>query len=176
MRVGMLEVTRLVSALVVALTVACKNGDDGGTQPTTQTYTLAVASGTITAAPGGTATQTVNHENRRLRRSCASPPWPPDRRTAHSTPAPPATVNPDHRRQRGDRQRDGHGERNGKRPDRQDHHVPVDRQRRIGWRVHAGREPGDAHRSARSCRHIDREHHTHERLRRRGHAHGDWSA
>ena len=55
----MLEVTRLVSALVVALTVACKN-DDGGTQPTTKTYTLAVASGTITAAPGGTATQTVN--------------------------------------------------------------------------------------------------------------------
>ena len=57
----MLEVTRLVSALVVAATVvACNNGDDSGTQPTTQTYTLAVANGPVTAAPGGTATQTVN--------------------------------------------------------------------------------------------------------------------
>ena len=60
MRVGMLEVTRLMSALVVGVIVAaCKNHDDG-TEPTTQTYTLAVANGTVTAAPGRTATQIVN--------------------------------------------------------------------------------------------------------------------
>jgi uncharacterized membrane protein len=59
-RVGMLEVTRLMSALVVGVMVAaCKHNDDG-TQPTTQTYTLALANGTVTAAPGGTATQIVN--------------------------------------------------------------------------------------------------------------------
>ncbi len=58
MRVGLLEVTRLMSALVVGVTVAaCNHNDDSGTQPTTQTYTLAVANGTVTAAPGGTATQ-----------------------------------------------------------------------------------------------------------------------
>jgi len=60
-RIGLLEVTRLMSALVVGVTVAaCNHSDDSGTQPTTQTYTLAVANGTVTAAPGGTATQTVN--------------------------------------------------------------------------------------------------------------------
>ena len=56
----MLEVARLMSAVIAAVTVAACNNNDNGTQPTTQSYTLAVANATVTVASGGTATQTVN--------------------------------------------------------------------------------------------------------------------
>src|SRR4029453_3539096 len=60
-RVRLLEVTRLMSALVAAVAVAACGKDDNGTQPTTtQTYTLAVANGTETATQGGKRQKTAN--------------------------------------------------------------------------------------------------------------------
>ncbi len=56
MRVGMLEVRRLVTAIVAAATVAaCSGGDDNGTEPT-PTIDITVAPTTATVAQGGNTT------------------------------------------------------------------------------------------------------------------------
>jgi hypothetical protein len=58
-RVGMLEVRRLVTAMVAVATVAaCSGGDDNGTEPT-PTIDIVVAPTTATVAQGGNTTVTL---------------------------------------------------------------------------------------------------------------------
>ena len=59
MRVGMKEVTRLMTAMMAAVAAAACSGDDGGTEPT-KTISIALSAPTLSVTQGTTGTVSVN--------------------------------------------------------------------------------------------------------------------